>query len=58
MYLQLRNLKSGTEINLTECTVFNSEHLERRDKLLMRSIASGKGALSMDNWTERKITEP
>ena len=54
MYLQLRNLKSGTDINLTECVVFNSEHLEKRDKLLLISITSGKGALSMANWTERE----
>ena len=49
MYLRLRELKSGTDINLTECAGFSSEYLERRDKLLMRSIASVKGALSMDN---------
>ena len=51
MYLRLREVKSGTDINLTDCAVFISEYLdlERRDKLLMRSIASGKGALSMDN---------
>ena len=50
MYLRLREVKSGTDINLTDCAVFSSEYLdlERRDKLLM-SIASGKGALSMDN---------
>ena len=48
MYLRLREVKSGTDINLTDCAVISSEYLERRDKLLM-SIASGKGALSMDN---------
>ena len=34
-YLRLKEVKSGTDNNLTECAVFKSEYLDVRDKLLI-----------------------
>ena len=37
-YLRLKEVKSGTDNNLTECAVFKSEYLDVRDKLLINMI--------------------